>query len=154
MPVILDRLEGFVDRGDDPPGKLLQSRQLPQCPHPFLGVLAIHQVRRLIAGCARPSQHAHVRAIPLAQRLAHGMPEVGVEIAQALDFLRRARHVDRNGDQFSRFIPEEQRPHVVILIALQAAKIRPVCLAIHHRMAVGVEWRGGFRPRRHAPVPR
>ena len=53
-------------------------------------------------------------------------------------FLRGTRHVDRDGNQFPRVIPKEQRAYVMVLAAFKAAEVGPICSTVHLCMPVGI----------------
>ena len=138
VPIILDGLIRVFHRAHDAAGDFLRTAEPAKPAHPLVGRLAVHQVRRLVAGRPRPAQHAQPGTESLPQRLAHRVPEVGVYCSPSLDFLRRARDVHGHADQLSRRVPKEQRAHVTILVALQIAKLGQVGAAVHSRRAVGI----------------
>jgi len=137
--VLACALVGLLPAIEDAPGDLLQPRQAAQLAHPLVGRLAVHGPRGLIAAGAGPGEHEQILAMPLAQGLAHGMPEVGVDRQPALRFLRRTGHVDRRGDQVLLLVPEEEHLQVVVLVALDAVESLGVGGAVHLGRAVGVD---------------
>ena len=139
MLFLAGALVRLVPGRDDAPRQLLQPGQSAERPHPFLGALAVHQVGRLVARRAGPSQHEQVLAVPGSQGFADFMPEVGVHGRESLDLLGGARDVDRRGEQLPLEVPEEEHLDALIFGPLDAAEVRLIRGAVHLGMAVGVD---------------
>ena len=139
MHLLYGPFECLLPGHDDPPCQLLESGKLAERSHPLLGLLAEHQVGRLVSASPGPGQDQQILAVAGAELLADLVPEIGIDRRPALDFLRWAGHIDRGGEQLLIAIPEEQHVDTVVLVALDPPKVREVGPSVHLGMTVGVD---------------
>jgi FdhD protein len=131
--------ERFLPRVDDAAGEQIEPRDVAaQVPHAFLRGAAIDEARGDIAARTGPGEHMELRTVLFAQHPPHRIPEVRVEKGESADFLRRARDIDRGGEELIRCVPEVEHIDAVIFAAFDPAEVRAVRRAIHDRFVVGV----------------
>ena len=104
----------------DAAGNLLAPRERPPLVHDLFSLLAVEQVRRLVARRVALRKDEEIGAVPAVQLGAHVVPEIGRDLVEVLRLLRGAGHVDNQARELPVRPPEAEEIDGMILAGLDA----------------------------------